>query len=369
MTYYSLLRQLCLLPLLLLAHTTWAQSIYMNPITLANPSASNPYTAGQTVDPNITVSGIGRGAGILPVATAGVYNADGWNENSLAAAIADNDYFSFTITPNAGYNIDFVSFVYTSQVANNGPTNFAFRSSVDNFATNIGTPTGTGATISLSAAAYQNIITPITFRLYAWGAQTPNNAFGINDFVFNGAVPLPIELTAFRAEAIDGRSAKLSFSTATERNNNFFVVERSQDGTRFGPIGQVQGAGNSSVPQHYTYSDEHPAKGLNFYRLKQVDFDGQFSYSPVVSLTFGQTGGLHLAPQPVFDQVHVTLEHPVDQNSQWQIYDFAGRLLQSGTVESESTDFMVPTASLTEGSYVLRLLSGATVLTHQFQKR
>ena len=174
----------------------------------------------------------------------------------------------------------------------------------------------------------------------------------------------------FKAELTgDNRNTLLSFSTATEQNNHHFAIQRSQNGLRFETIGQITGAGNSTTQQDYTYTDEHPVKGLNFYRLQQVDFDGQFSYSPVVSVNFGQTGGLHLAPQPVLDQLTVTLEQAVEQDTQWQVYDFAGRLLQSGTLEAESTNFEIPTATFTEGAYILRVVSGQTVLTQQFQKR
>lgn len=179
---------------------------------------------------------------------------------------------------------------------------------------------------------------------------------------------LPIELKSFTAIQEQGK-VSITFSTATERNNAYFSIERSPDGARFESIGQVTGAGNSNVRQDYTYTDEYPVKGVNFYRLKQVDFDGAFAYSPVVSVSFGQIGGLYLSPLPVLDQLTVTLEQAVEQNSQWQVYDFAGRLLQSGILEAESSDFQIPTNTLTEGAYVLRVVSGQTVLTRQFQKQ
>lgn len=361
----SFLRSFSVFALLLLGTVGYSQSIFQNPLTGVDFSGNNPHTTGQIFDPNILVSGIGRGAGANAATGVDLYNADGFN----TGIFDPTDYFTFTIQPNTGVTINFTSFVYHAQVGMNGPTSFAFRSSVDNFTANIGTPTITGATISLIAPAFQGITAPITFRLYAWNAATADGTFGIEDFDFIAAGPLPIELTAFRAEAIDARTAKLTFSTATERNNHYFAVERSQDGARYETIGQVQGAGNSSVQQDYSYLDQHPAKGLNFYRLQQVDFDGQFAYSPVVTLTFGQSGVLHLAPQPVVDQMRVQLEQPVAQDSPWEVYDFAGRLLQSGILEAESAEFRIPTTSLTEGSYVLRLLNGATVLTQQFQKK
>ncbi len=78
--------------------------IFTNPINGTNPNASNPFTSGQTVDPNITVSGIGRGAGITGTNATDRYNANSWN----TASIDLTAYFEFTYcTPNVGYEIDF----------------------------------------------------------------------------------------------------------------------------------------------------------------------------------------------------------------------------------------------------------------------
>ena len=162
----------------------FGQSIFTNPITGTNPNTNNPYTNGQIINPNITVSGIGRGIDLTGNIATDRYNARGWNSVSLNT----NDYFEFTLTPNAGYEIDFISFVYTGQTSGTGPSNFAFRSSLDGYTANIGSPTSVGTTINLSAAAYQNITNSITFRIYAWGGTNPAGTFSINDFTFNGTV-------------------------------------------------------------------------------------------------------------------------------------------------------------------------------------
>ena len=166
------------------ANTTWGAILWNNPITGPNPGADNPYTTGQTFDADLTVSGIGRGAGINAAGTtANRYNATSWN----TASIDTTAYFTFTLTPNSGKQINFTSFVYTGQASATGPTSFAFRSSLD-FTLDIGTPTATGTTISLSDAAYQNISSAIEFRLYGWGASDSTGTFSVNDFTFNGSV-------------------------------------------------------------------------------------------------------------------------------------------------------------------------------------
>ena len=164
-----------------------AQSIFTNPINGTDPGLVNPFTSGQIVDPNITVLGIGR-LTVNGENLNNVYNASNWTS---ATTIDLAQYFEFVLTPNSGYALNFVSFVYTGTVAaSKSPQQFAFRSSVDNFSTNIGAPTGSGTTISLSGASYQNITSAIIFRIYGWAAKssgTPSQ-FGINDFTFNGTV-------------------------------------------------------------------------------------------------------------------------------------------------------------------------------------
>jgi hypothetical protein len=79
-------------------------------------------------------------------------------------------------------------------------------------------------------------------------------------------------------------TVSLKWSTASETNNDYFQIERSADGIQFTPIINVNGAGSSTKTLTYSTSDTYPLEGLSFYRLKQVDYDGQFSYSEIVSV-------------------------------------------------------------------------------------
>jgi len=341
-----------------------AQSIFDNPIVGGNPSLDNPFTSGQNVNANITVSGIGRGAGISGNAGADRYNANSWN----TAAIDLTAYFYWTLTPNADQRIDFTNFVYTGQASGTGPTSFAFRSSVDNYTTDIGAPDVNGETISLAGSPYQNITSPITFRFYGWGASAGPGTFSINDFTFNGAVTLPIELLYFNSKN-NNSTTEIIWSTATEIDNDYFSIQRSPNGHDFTEIGQVKGAGTSYEPHDYTFTDEHPLQGKNYYRLKQVDFDGKYSYSPVVTATFGKASLMTLAPVPATETLRIQLEKPAKDDGIWQVYDMNGRLLLSGEMLAETTEQAVHIAELPEGAYVLRLTVGQEVMVEQFRKQ
>ncbi|WP_372757378.1 T9SS type A sorting domain-containing protein [Mariniflexile sp.] len=170
----------------------YGQSIWTNPITGTNPHLSNPYTTGDVPDSNITVSGIGRGAGLsLPATTNDRYNARNWNLTNIDS----NDFYEFTLSPKSGYKINFSNFQYTYRHSASGPTNIAIKSSLDNFTNNIGAPTmdpaadvAISGNVSLASVDFQNITTPITFKIYAWGGSDTNGTFSINDFTFNGVV-------------------------------------------------------------------------------------------------------------------------------------------------------------------------------------
>jgi len=97
------------------------------------------------------------------------------------------------------------------------------------------------------------------------------------------AAPLPVELLSYQAN-LRGGIAEIHWSTATEHNNNFFTIERSNDGVKFEELATINGAGNSSTKQTYSYKDRSPLPGINYYRLAQTDFDGSLKYMGIQSL-------------------------------------------------------------------------------------
>ena len=125
------------------------------------------------------------------------------------------------------------------------------------------------------------------------GTITTNsfNSFSIFAFGNNnaGTNPLPVELLSFEAVLNDGEVI-LDWKTASEINNDFFEIQRSENGEDWTVIGEVEGNGTSNEIISYNYVDKTPLFGKSFYRLRQVDFDGQFEYSGVVSVDNAFTG-------------------------------------------------------------------------------
>ena len=214
---------------LLISAGTFGQSVFTNPITGTNPSSSNPYTSGQTVNSNLTVSGIGYGSGMSANTGNDRYIVRGVNSSSLNS----NDYFQFTISPKTCYEIDFVSLVYASQISS-GSVNLALRSSIDNYAANIATSTNSsGATMSLAGAAFQNRTPSTTFRLYVWGASGSSTTFSINSFSFNGSVSMLSNI--------------LSLSSAANTNNQSIFQNQSIGNITYAATGAT-GATVSGLP-------------------------------------------------------------------------------------------------------------------------
>lgn len=169
-------------------------------------------------------------------------------------------------------------------------------------------------------------------------------------------ISVPVRLLAF-AVSVESNLTVLSFTTATERNNDLFVIERSINGIDFEEIGSVDGHGNSSTVNHYQFIDKNPLVGVNYYRLKQVDFDGQFEYSPIRKAVFGQINEIYISPSPVTSEIKIQLVKAFTQDAAFDIIAIDGRIAISGIVPAETTEFKINGAELLNGIYLLRILS------------
>ncbi|MGE0587244.1 MAG: T9SS type A sorting domain-containing protein [Cyclobacteriaceae bacterium] len=152
-------------------------------------------------------------------------------------------------------------------------------------------------------------LTSITEGTYNLVLEYFENGGG-NRVTFNYAMTsciLPVTWHSIEATASQGANT-ISWETASEKDNDGFVVERSIDGKTFENIGWVKGSGTTTDQHAYEYRDVNPEMGVNYYRLKQVDFDGKFDYSKIVSAEnhFVKEKEMHLYPNPARDYVMVT---------------------------------------------------------------
>ncbi|MBC5775712.1 T9SS type A sorting domain-containing protein [Pontibacter sp. KCTC 32443] len=182
--------------------------------------------------------------------------------------------------------------------------------------------------------------------------------------------PLPVELAYFKA-AKQNNAAILSWSTASEKDNEKFEIERSLDGKRFSKIGEVAGNGTSSRKLSYSFSDNRPATGINYYRLRQVDFDGKVSFSKMVEVSFtAAKTDVPLAqvfPTMAVEKVTIALAQ-VDAKTAVQILDAAGKTITHFT-QVTGNELVVPVQNLKSGMYFVNVSNGEARETYRFLKQ
>jgi bacillolysin len=195
-----------------------------------------------------------------------------------------------------------------------------------------------------------------------------NDGWYIDDLeVYHCVSALPVELLLFTARA-DGMSVLLNWATASEINSKGFFVEKSKDGHSWESMGFVASAGEHTVSRvDYTFSDEHPWKGMNYYRLKQIDLDGVFEYSEIrsVKMDFAQTDLVRFQPNPFTNSTTMILPTTTSGKVTISIYDITGRQLWSEerTVTDESNLLLEDPGQLPKGIYAVKVSTLSEVYT------
>ena len=176
--------------------------------------------------------------------------------------------------------------------------------------------------------------------------------------------PLPVTLVSFTAEAVNNQYIELNWVTASEINNSGFQIERSIDGTNYQSIGWVEGHGTSTVTNDYMYSDLTAIPGIvYYYRLKQVDVDGNFAYSNIASASLTGDKGFTLTglyPNPATSQVSIGVISNVSANATVKLTDILGRdvLTQDWTLSVGYNTNVFDVSSMAAGTYVVTIQSG-----------
>lgn len=182
---------------------------------------------------------------------------------------------------------------------------------------------------------------------------TVNSITGIAGCV----TPLPIELTSFNGDCSNNEII-IKWTTATEKNNNYFSVEGSKDGTKFVHLKTIRGSGNSSSTLNYISNLGVLDPEINYFRLKQVDYNGKASYSKLIYVSCeNKTPESTLRPNPALNNAFVDLFSDKDQEISISITDALGRSVfsKSEMVYSGINSVPVNLNSLKAGIYFLKI--------------
>jgi len=184
---------------------------------------------------------------------------------------------------------------------------------------------------------------------------------------------LPIELTAFSANC-DGKSVLVEWTTATERNNDYFIIERSDDAINFVEVARVAGAGNSIETLNYSYTDYGVHGGDNYYRLVQVDYDGTHSVSEIV-VTFcidatGEEPEVMAYPNPFNNELTIELENFGNRPTRIDVFDMLGKLVYTESVDEPQNSYstLLQFGELPPSTYNVRVSTSDFVINRKVVK-
>ena len=170
----------------------------------------------------------------------------------------------------------------------------------------------------------------------------------------------PVNLLDFSGKNVDEKQALLSWTTTGESQNDHFEIERSQKNTDFKLIGIVAGNESSSKAYHYTFTDNSPENGINFYRLKQVTVDGKITYSSVVTVNF-DIRKLKIFPNPARDKIYIQNNDNFSngENLKIQLMDFSGKVVYQQIFKTKDVNIItlnIP-QQIANGMYIITTIN------------
>jgi hypothetical protein len=223
-----------------------------------------------------------------------------------------------------------------------------------------GIPTATWTQFDVSGVpAFQGVD---EFRFTQAGTTTSTMSFELVDQITITAASLPLTLIDFSA-LHSGNDAELRWTTASEQNTSVFEIQRGDNSSDFTTIARLPAAGHSEATLQYSYADHLPATATPawFYRLKMVDLDGAFTYSPILKFNTTSSGsGLSAWPNPFHQQLTVTMEAAEADKARLTIRDISGRLLIGQDLSIQKGTNSIPLSSLSrlaKGAYLLNIIT------------
>lgn len=238
-------------------------------------------------------------------------------------------------------------------------------------------PSGSAVTNLTAPGTYlPSLLNTLGDRGGKMGGLTSFSDFGVG--VGQGSI-LPIKLTYFSAKKSDyNDDVLLQWNTAAEINNDHFELEVATEMTVDGKLdfrkfGELPGAGTSSIPHDYDYTDDEPGKsGMRYYRLKQIDYDGTFTYSDIQPLSFGDKVELsELYPNPVTNILHFTIESSAEKDITISIYNLTGQEVYRNPVHlNEGSNMMTfDMTQIPRGYYIFNVAGGSDIkIKEKFEK-
>lgn len=237
-------------------------------------------------------------------------------------------------------------------------------------------PTGLSATgTGTTASACQNrpFLTPIAVTAgqiyvllvdgYTASAQPFTLSWGGTSALSCTPIVLPIELINFSGKP-NNKQNIIEWTTSSEINNDYFTIEKSSNGIDFEILTTVNGAGMSSENKYYSTIDNNPFNGISYYKLKQTDYNGKYSYSEIISVEniFGGFSINNIHPNPTKNDINFDFYTPISGTLKIQILDYTGRVVleENMTIVEGKTNLNANITELAKGIYSLKVFFNKT---------
>ncbi len=200
------------------------------------------------------------------------------------------------------------------------------------------------------------------------GIGCPKTATCISDIALSKmswciTEPLPVTWLNVSAFKNTDKTVSVNWITATELNNDYFNIERSSDGRDFKSIGQVKGEGTKNTVSKYRFLDESPLSKVAYYRIKQMDYDGEFAYSSVVVLNPEiALQKVRLQPNPASVQLNINWDSGIKDEVTIQLTDLTGVVLLSETISGSDNSHVINTSAMNNGLYLVNIVHANSVI-------
>lgn len=357
-------------------------------LILDNGAFINITNGGYVVVENSAANAITRTSGYIKI-EANTMSKLKWNIGTNTAAhvfpfvTAGSAYVPFTIQVTAG-DIGHVAVSTYPTAANNAPYPATVTHTdilgMDNSANTVDRfwqidkdgPSGT-ATLTFQAAPAE-VGTIATLRAQRWNSTTNSwdaplpgqtssassvTVPGVTTFspwtISGNNAPLPVELTSFTAKGVD-KHVELDWITASEKNNDYFTVQRSKSGVNFLDIGTVAAGLTGSIAQEYSYTDLNALPGKSYYRLKQTDLDGTVEFLGIRMVQLDEPSpGLKAYPNPVTNgKLFLDFMSELKSEASVTISDLAGKVVFSAIVAAGTRIYTIDLSRSPAGAYMLK---------------
>ncbi|HFA52177.1 MAG TPA: T9SS type A sorting domain-containing protein [Bacteroidetes bacterium] len=188
-------------------------------------------------------------------------------------------------------------------------------------------------------------------------AGSDNDGYHDNVSLTLGSL-LPVELTYFGAKNM-GQNTLLTWQTSSETNNAGFQIQHSTNGRDWKNLQFIDGRGTTDKEQDYSYRHLAPQAGINYYRLRQMDFDGAHKFSKTISISFhGNENGFSLLPNPVGNGGKLSVRFDHENEGTLNVFSFTGQRVYHRAVNEGQLDLNVRLPHLPQGIYMVEWLTG-----------